>query len=243
MTSALWWLCTFYLFSFKTEINPTIDFEGVMFSNLQTLQEEVAAENQQKIEAEKQSVHEAKTEFDKHRKMSEDTDSKYSSVRERIGQLSEDMEPLKVQHSILLSLCSEFKISFRNQKNCEQHFTACCSQVSVVFTQRFCPLLLNIFWYVNCFHVKLYKLTLVISWIILSGVVKMYFNVTLSTRSVNSDTDYHCLLAQRTTSWDWRQSVKDMNEPLSSSNTIWGFMKETSKLWKMNFPKKKKSYR
>lgn len=89
-----------------------------MFSNLQTLQEEVAAENQQKIEAEKQSVHEAKTEFDKHRKMSEDADSKYSSVRERINQLSEDMEPLKV---LLCHFVQSLKIVSETKR---QHLTA-----------------------------------------------------------------------------------------------------------------------
>lgn len=61
------------------------------------MQEEVAQENQQKIEAEKQSVQEAKVELDKQRKMAEDSDSKYSSVRDRIDQLLEEIEPLKVQ--------------------------------------------------------------------------------------------------------------------------------------------------
>ncbi|XP_053192059.1 structural maintenance of chromosomes protein 6 [Scomber japonicus] len=78
----------------KAAITELEIFRDEQIDDISSL-EEVAAENQQKIEAEKQSVHEAKTEFDKHRKMSEDTDSKYSSVRERIGQLSEDMEPLK----------------------------------------------------------------------------------------------------------------------------------------------------
>lgn len=61
------------------------------------MQEEVAQENQQKIEAEKQSVQEAKVELDKQRKMAEDSDSKYSSVRDRIDQLLEEIEPFKVQ--------------------------------------------------------------------------------------------------------------------------------------------------
>lgn len=80
------------------------------------MQEEVAQENQQKIEAEKQTVHGAKEELDKHQKMAEDVDSKYTSVRERIDQLSEEMEPLKVQYHIVVSLCSETKNSFRNQE-------------------------------------------------------------------------------------------------------------------------------
>lgn len=61
------------------------------------MQEEVAQENQQKIEAEKQSVQEAKAELNKQRKMAEDSDSKYSSVRDRIDQILEEIEPLKVQ--------------------------------------------------------------------------------------------------------------------------------------------------
>lgn len=66
------------------------------------LQEEVAQENQQKIEGEKQTVHKEKMELDKHRKIAEDIESKYSSVKERIDQLPEDMEPLKVQQSIVV---------------------------------------------------------------------------------------------------------------------------------------------
>ncbi|XP_045918494.1 structural maintenance of chromosomes protein 6 [Micropterus dolomieu] len=57
--------------------------------------EEVAQENQQKIEGEKQTVHKEKIELDEHRKIAEDIESKYSSVKERIDQLPEDMEPLK----------------------------------------------------------------------------------------------------------------------------------------------------
>uniref|UniRef100_A0A3B5B5G6 Structural maintenance of chromosomes protein 6 n=1 Tax=Stegastes partitus TaxID=144197 RepID=A0A3B5B5G6_9TELE len=73
------------------------------FFNVQTVQEEVAQENQQKIEAEKQTVQEAKAELDEHRKKAEDADSQYSSVRDRIDQLSEEMEPLKVQQRTLVS--------------------------------------------------------------------------------------------------------------------------------------------
>ena len=61
------------------------------------MQEEVAQENRQKIEAEKLTVHEAKTELDNHQKTAEDIESKYSSVRHRIDQLSDDTEPLMVQ--------------------------------------------------------------------------------------------------------------------------------------------------
>lgn len=68
------------------------------------MQEEVAQENQQKIEAEEQTVHEAKMELDKHWQKAEDMESKYSSAREQIDQLPEDMEPLKVQYSFVVSL-------------------------------------------------------------------------------------------------------------------------------------------
>lgn len=81
----------FFIQCFTTGTNPTIKYV------LKTVQEEVAQENQQKIEVEKQTVQEAKTELDKHRKMAEDADSKYASVRERIDQLSEEMESLKVK--------------------------------------------------------------------------------------------------------------------------------------------------
>lgn len=49
------------------------------------------------MEAERQRVHEAKAELDEQRKMSEDVDGKLSSVSERLDQLSEEAEPLKVQ--------------------------------------------------------------------------------------------------------------------------------------------------
>lgn len=65
------------------------------------MQEEVAQENRQKIEAEKQTVYEAKTELDKHRETAEEAESKYASVRELIDQLDQDMEPLKVQYSFV----------------------------------------------------------------------------------------------------------------------------------------------
>lgn len=61
------------------------------------LQEEVARENQQRIEAERQSVDEAMTELDQRREEAEDMEAQYSSVRERLAQLPEDMEPLKVR--------------------------------------------------------------------------------------------------------------------------------------------------
>ncbi|KAM4595864.1 structural maintenance of chromosomes protein 6 isoform 2-T4 [Polymixia lowei] len=66
---------------------------------------EVAQENQQKIESEKQTVCEAKKELDERRKTAEDVDSKYSRVRERIDQLSEDMEPLKEEQVKLEADC------------------------------------------------------------------------------------------------------------------------------------------
>ncbi|XP_022606022.1 structural maintenance of chromosomes protein 6-like [Seriola dumerili] len=69
--------------------------------------EEVAHENQQKIDAEKQAVDEAKKELDKHRKMVEDISCKYSSVRERIDQLSEEMEPLKDEQLKLEAECAK----------------------------------------------------------------------------------------------------------------------------------------
>uniref|UniRef100_A0A668AAD1 Structural maintenance of chromosomes 6 n=1 Tax=Myripristis murdjan TaxID=586833 RepID=A0A668AAD1_9TELE len=72
------------------------------FLNLRILQEEVFKENQQKIEMERQAVNEAKIELDKHRKTAEDIDSSYSCVREKIDQLSEEMEPLKVTMNWLI---------------------------------------------------------------------------------------------------------------------------------------------
>lgn len=72
------------------------------------MQEEVAQENLQKIEAEKQTVQEAKMELDKLWKKVEDMETKHISVGEQLDQLPDDMEPLKVE------LCV-FRNSLRNQ--------------------------------------------------------------------------------------------------------------------------------
>lgn len=63
----------------------------------------MALENQQKIEAEKQTVSKAKAELDKHKKMLDTIESKYSAERERMDQLSDEMEPLKVSESTAVS--------------------------------------------------------------------------------------------------------------------------------------------
>ncbi|XP_056249827.1 structural maintenance of chromosomes protein 6 isoform X2 [Seriola aureovittata] len=85
--------------------------------------EEVAHENQQKIDAEKQTVDEAKKELDKHRKMVEDIGCKYSSVRERIDQLSEEMEPLKDEQLKLEAECAKHERNlkiFEHKLNCHE---------------------------------------------------------------------------------------------------------------------------
>ncbi|XP_028250414.1 structural maintenance of chromosomes protein 6 isoform X2 [Parambassis ranga] len=79
--------------------------------------EEVAQENQQKIEAEKQTVQEAKTELDKHRTKAEDADSKHASVRERIDQLSEEIESLKDEQMKLEAQTTKFERSLKVFEN------------------------------------------------------------------------------------------------------------------------------
>ncbi|XP_071354182.1 structural maintenance of chromosomes protein 6 isoform X2 [Trachinotus anak] len=79
--------------------------------------EEVAHENQQKIQAEEQTVHEAKKELDKHQKMVEDVGCKYSSVRERIDQLSEEMEPLKDEQLKLEAECARHERNLKILEN------------------------------------------------------------------------------------------------------------------------------
>ncbi|XP_044022082.1 structural maintenance of chromosomes protein 6 isoform X3 [Siniperca chuatsi] len=79
--------------------------------------EEVAQENQQKMEAEKQTVHEEKTELDKQRKIAEDIESKYSSVRERIDQLPEDIEPLKDEQMKLEAECAKHERNLKILEN------------------------------------------------------------------------------------------------------------------------------
>ncbi|KAM4724558.1 structural maintenance of chromosomes protein 6 [Anableps anableps] len=83
--------------------------------------EEVAQENQQKIEAEKQAVQEAKAEFDKQQKTSEEADSKYSSVRDKIDQMLEEIEPLKDEQLKLETECVKHE---RNLKLLEKKLKA-----------------------------------------------------------------------------------------------------------------------
>ncbi|XP_034418531.1 structural maintenance of chromosomes protein 6 isoform X4 [Cyclopterus lumpus] len=71
--------------------------------------EEVAQENRPKVEAEKQFVHEAKADLDKHRRTAEDVESKYSAVREQIDRLSEDMEALKEEQLKLEAECAKLE--------------------------------------------------------------------------------------------------------------------------------------
>ncbi|XP_032356707.1 structural maintenance of chromosomes protein 6 isoform X1 [Etheostoma spectabile] len=79
--------------------------------------EEVAQENRQKIEAEKQTVHEAKTELDNHQKTAEDIESKYASVRVRLDQLSEDTEPLMDEQLKLEAECAKHKRTLKILEN------------------------------------------------------------------------------------------------------------------------------
>ncbi|XP_029900148.1 structural maintenance of chromosomes protein 6 [Myripristis murdjan] len=79
--------------------------------------EEVFKENQQKIEMERQAVNEAKIELDKHRKTAEDIDSSYSCVREKIDQLSEEMEPLKDEQVKLEAECGKHERNLKILEN------------------------------------------------------------------------------------------------------------------------------
>lgn len=75
--------------------------------------EEVAQENQLKIESEKQAVHEAKEELDVLARAVMDIDKEYSDVRTRLDQLAEDMEPLKEEQA---KAESEYSKQERNLK-------------------------------------------------------------------------------------------------------------------------------
>lgn len=62
------------------------------------LQEEVAEESRQKMEAERQAMIEEKEELEQHGENVEHMESKDSSVRERIDRLCEEVEAMKVKH-------------------------------------------------------------------------------------------------------------------------------------------------
>lgn len=122
-----------------------MDCVGLMSSAQYFLQEEVAQENQQKIKEETQTVHKAKKKLDKHQKMAEDTECKYSSVRERIDQLSEEMELLKVQYHMAVSRRSVTKNSFRNQKIIVEMHQAAGAGTFLCFWCYVCHLLVSLF--------------------------------------------------------------------------------------------------
>ncbi|CAG5866728.1 unnamed protein product [Menidia menidia] len=79
--------------------------------------EEVAQENQQKIETEKQGVQEAKTELNKRQKKAEESDSNYSSVRDKIDQLSEGMESLKDEQLKVEAECAKYERNLKVLEN------------------------------------------------------------------------------------------------------------------------------
>ena len=56
----------------------------------------MAQENQQRIDGEKKTVEEAKEELDEHKRTAKEVDCQYVDVRNRIEQLAEETEPLKV---------------------------------------------------------------------------------------------------------------------------------------------------
>uniref|UniRef100_A0A3Q4GIK2 Structural maintenance of chromosomes 6 n=1 Tax=Neolamprologus brichardi TaxID=32507 RepID=A0A3Q4GIK2_NEOBR len=100
----------------KAAITDLVTASEEQINDISSL-EEVAQENQQKIEAEKQSVQEAKAELDKQRKMAEDSDSKYSSVRDRIDQLLEEIEPLKDEQLKLETECAKHERNLKILEN------------------------------------------------------------------------------------------------------------------------------
>lgn len=56
----------------------------------------MAQENQQRIDSEKETVEEAKEELEEHKRTTKEVDCQYVDVRNRIEQLAEETEPLKV---------------------------------------------------------------------------------------------------------------------------------------------------
>uniref|UniRef100_A0A6Q2Y784 Structural maintenance of chromosomes protein 6 n=1 Tax=Esox lucius TaxID=8010 RepID=A0A6Q2Y784_ESOLU len=77
----------------------TPDFSTAKYlgGDLETeIRQEVAQENQQRIDCEKKTMEEAKKELEEHQKRTGDVEGQYKDVRNRIEQLAEEMEPLKV---------------------------------------------------------------------------------------------------------------------------------------------------
>ncbi|KAJ7990795.1 hypothetical protein DPEC_G00290620 [Dallia pectoralis] len=78
----------------KASVTELENVEEEQTDDISTL-EEVAQENQQRIDCEKKTVEEAKEELEKHRRRTGDVEGQYVDVRNRIEQLAEEMEPLK----------------------------------------------------------------------------------------------------------------------------------------------------
>uniref|UniRef100_A0A3P8YSN5 Structural maintenance of chromosomes protein 6 n=2 Tax=Esox lucius TaxID=8010 RepID=A0A3P8YSN5_ESOLU len=78
----------------KASVTELENVEEEQTDDISTL-EEVAQENQQRIDCEKKTMEEAKKELEEHQKRTGDVEGQYKDVRNRIEQLAEEMEPLK----------------------------------------------------------------------------------------------------------------------------------------------------
>ncbi|XP_046869724.1 structural maintenance of chromosomes protein 6 isoform X2 [Hypomesus transpacificus] len=96
----------------KASLTELENVEEEQIDDISSL-EEVAQENNQKMESEKQTVHEAKEVLDKHAKAVMDIDKQYSDVRARLDQLAEEMDPLKEEQAKIEAECSKHERNLR----------------------------------------------------------------------------------------------------------------------------------
>lgn len=76
-----------------------IVFRHGIIDDLSNVQEEDAQENEQKIESERKNVKEAQDELKKHERVLMNINQKYTDVKNKMEQLSDETDQLKVRES------------------------------------------------------------------------------------------------------------------------------------------------
>ncbi|KAL0969802.1 hypothetical protein UPYG_G00232480 [Umbra pygmaea] len=100
----------------KASVTELEDVEEEQTDDISTL-EEVAQENQQKINCEKKTVELAKKEVEEHREKTKEVECQYVEVRNRIDQLSEEMEPLKEEQTKAENECCKLDRTLKILEN------------------------------------------------------------------------------------------------------------------------------
>ncbi|XP_072313154.1 structural maintenance of chromosomes protein 6 [Eucyclogobius newberryi] len=98
--------------------------------------EEARLEVQQRMEAEKRGVAEAKEELDQQKNVSDQIEAKHSALRKRSEQLSDEMEPLKEEKQKLEIDCAKFEHNTRHFENMSKNHEENIQEMKSELAQR-----------------------------------------------------------------------------------------------------------